>query len=267
VVEEYFARFAFWLAVLLALVLFVVIPLIFLGRFGRPLSDEVKNQGLFDGLVGSFIVALAALLLAGGYAVLQKEYGTETVCTAEPLGKILREIGVDEAKPILVHVRDGIGTAKAGHSLLTRYRQMQQEGTKWCADVKYDRRLGFQFKIFVLAREDPSETIAKFSKNSDFVPQKVHSGVQDGTCRTMRTSEEDRPVYLTMDRLPENGPWRVWILLQDYLCITEELRGLQFGKSVLNNFVQPSDWFSVDEKNRPVGNEYQLPEWIQRASW
>ena len=51
-VEEYFARFAFWLAVLLALVLFVVIPLIFLGRFGRPLSDEVKNQGLFDGLGG-----------------------------------------------------------------------------------------------------------------------------------------------------------------------------------------------------------------------
>jgi len=240
----------------------------------RRFRAWVRGRRLAEGIVGHSIVALAVLAVASGvYQVLTTEYKNEQVCADTSLEAVAHDLGTPESKPVLVHVRDGVGTAKEKEPLLIRYITMEHEGEKPCAHVTYARKLGFTFKIFVLDTKDVSDDdIHKRLEalRNEFAPQPYQSD-PDGRCKTIK--EITPRYYVTADKIP-NGSWRIWFLLQDYICIEEQFPGMIFTRNapqgaspkanpiedvadqlrqlvdsmegrrqepIWNNFVQPSD--------------------------
>lgn len=247
-----------WVALVLAGLLVVDLVVIIVCAFARRWFHRLarpyewfSEEGVFEGLFGHSVVALAALAVAAAvYAPLKIDYQYQPVCTDELREDILSMIRVDGTRPILVHIRDGIDNGQKGEPLLLEYIPMEANENKWCATVNYDRRLGFQFKIFVPAAGDPNEMLADLRQK--FAPREEYKWDDDGRCRTIKVPPEGRPNgplqpllpndYVTIDKIPY-GTWRVWFLLKEYLCISDlsfRISGPSFRR-IWNNYFQPSD--------------------------
>jgi hypothetical protein len=269
VVFSYFAEFIphliFWLVVLVSVAL-VSSALNWGAEVVRPVWFQrwpwLNQWRLPAALFGHMLIALGTVVVAQTIFDRYKiEPATHKICTSEPLSIIVRDLGVAGANPILVHVRDGIGTAQLDKPLLSDYITMRPEGEKWCGNVRYARKSGFAFKIFIEARKEIKEellddVIKHLRQNAEFAPQAAPTSIPDGRCRTIdllqghrdkgaeinwnKDAKKIREIYVTKDRIPPDGPWRVWVLLQDYICILEDLGGISYGTPVWNNFFQPS---------------------------
>jgi hypothetical protein len=186
---------------------------------------------MFEGLLGHTIVAMVGVIVAGGiYERIETEHRQARICTE---AKPLHDIGSSE-QPILVHVRDGVGKAKDGQPLLVRWIRMHEEGTEYCAMVRYARKLGFQYKIFVKLGKKPSTEQLQIL-NDAFGPPALGS------------DDPPHDAYVTVDQDTENKVWRVWVLLKDRGYYAEEdLQLRAAGEStpkihIWNNFFPPSD--------------------------
>jgi len=229
--------FAYWFLTLLLILLLSIVILIIIATIA-PRTNGLRewvgenHQFLFEGLLGHTIVALAAVVVAAGVLDhLDIEYRNTKVCTSAAQAQNLRDIGSGK-RPILVHVRDGVGKAKEGQELLVRWRRMNEEDGKYCAWVKYARKLGFQYKIFVEVEEKPSDIRLK-SISDTFAP---------------KGDNVDGPpsnAYATIDLDTERNVWRVWVLLKDHGYYAEEDLNLvgagEQKKKIWNNFFPPSD--------------------------
>jgi hypothetical protein len=205
-----------------------------------PIGDR-----LFEGILGHALVAVAALIVAGGlYEHLRTEHRWAKVCTAfdrngaEPVGG---------GQPYLLYVRDGIRNSAQGGPLLEKEILMKPDakGTQYCADVRYARKFGFQFKVFVLyppelsadAERDRREEIRKHlceafpQQDYDQKPPRVVPGDGD------YCEEWPHRALRGKDR------WRVWVLLRGYEFIQDGHTVIENGREVWepywNNFYRP----------------------------
>jgi hypothetical protein len=93
----------------------------------------------------SMIVKL--VVAVGVYESLSIQYQKAKVRTDVKEACLLREIS---RNPTLVHIRDGVGQAKAGIPLLIETSLGLIKTTEHLsAWLKYAQKLGFQFKVFV----------------------------------------------------------------------------------------------------------------------
>ncbi len=214
-----------------------------------PIEDR-----MFEGIFGHALVAVAALIVAGGlYEQLKTEHRSATICTV--FGK---DEGIpDKGVPYLLYVRDGVGSAIQGKPLLEKEIRMQPDNTKvrpdntevnYCAKVRYAAKYGFQFKLFVLYKAVPPEEQRKTFRAAickRFQPGPDEYRHSDKPVKNIRPQEDD---YCEQwpDPLPPDykDQWRVWVLLKKFTYVQDAHTvvnedGKQLWDAYWNNFYFP----------------------------
>jgi hypothetical protein len=187
-----------------------------------PIEDR-----MFEGIFGHALVGVAALIVAGGlYEHLKIEHRSARICTAfTPLGKGAQIPG--EGQPYLLYVRDGAGSTTPLLEAEVPMTFNAREG-KYCARVRYAKKLGFQFKIFVLYSPIPTgseQTAIKDELCKAFLPAtgNIYSDLKE-----TNPSIKD---YCEARAIDYHDQWRVWLILKEYGIIQEAHSVVKFNRN------------------------------------
>jgi len=186
-------------------------------RSHTKIYQWLLDNRAFEGLVGHIIAAISIpSVLVAAYAYFSGIYPADykKVCI-EKRGELLRD---RDAHFSLLHVRNRLGDPGTGEPLWENNLPMEEEkGTsEMCASVRYVRRGGFQFKVYIKfdsINYDPNIV----DKVEERLKEKVRNIAPDYPCLPGRPLEPKTPrpessECVTYDLYTAT----IWILLREF---------------------------------------------------
>ncbi|MEA2745495.1 MAG: hypothetical protein QOG25_3866 [Acetobacteraceae bacterium] len=166
-------------------------------------------QQVFSGLASVLIASF--VLWTTGVLVNRSELATAPICVRLP--KLFQDQNVSV---YLRHVRDGVGSAKAGERLLNEDRTMTTSidtsepsmPLKACTAVTYTEKMGFQYKVFLKFKGRRPSEVKKILDDNGF----NNCQVPDNECVQAEDSQDRTWVLFPApaDRIQDGLIWNNW---------------------------------------------------------